>query len=61
MQSQVHHYGPPLSLRHLQQTLGPDVLAELKRLMHRDSQIDAQAIRAWREQNNIEPLGQQLP
>lgn len=61
VQSQVTNYGPPLTLKQMQQALPPDVLAELKRLMHRDSQIDAQAIRAWREQNGIPSPGQQQP
>lgn len=61
VESHVNNYGPPLTLRQLQGHLPPEMLAEMKRLLHRDSQIDAEAIRAWREQNGIEPLGQQLP
>jgi flavin reductase (DIM6/NTAB) family NADH-FMN oxidoreductase RutF len=61
VQSQVTNYGPPLTVKQLQQVLPPEVLSELKRLAHRDGQIDAQAIRAWREQNGIPSLGQQQP
>jgi len=61
VESKVTHYGPPLTLRQLQAHLSPDVLAEMKRLLQRDSQIDAQAIRGWREQHGIEALGQQIP
>jgi flavin reductase (DIM6/NTAB) family NADH-FMN oxidoreductase RutF len=60
VQSKVTNYGPPLTTRQLQQVLSADALAELKRLIHRDSQLDAQAIRTWREQNGISPLGQQI-
>ena len=59
VQSQVTHYGPPLTLKQLLERAPVDMLAELKRLVHQDSQIDAQAIRAWREQQGITPKGQQ--
>jgi flavin reductase (DIM6/NTAB) family NADH-FMN oxidoreductase RutF len=61
VQSQVNNYGPPVTAWQLQQVLPPEVLSELKRLVHSDGQIDAQAIRTWREQNDITPLGQQQP
>ncbi len=60
VQGNVTNYGPPLRLKQLQQILPPDVLAELKRLVHLDGQVDADAIRVWREENGIAPLGQQL-
>ncbi len=59
VQSQITHYGPPLTLKQLLERAPIDLLAELKRLVHQDSQIDAQAIRAWREQQGITPKGQQ--
>jgi flavin reductase (DIM6/NTAB) family NADH-FMN oxidoreductase RutF len=59
LQSQVTHYGPPLTLKQLLERAPADMLAELKRLIHRDSQIDALAIHAWREQQGITPRGQQ--
>jgi flavin reductase (DIM6/NTAB) family NADH-FMN oxidoreductase RutF len=60
VRSEVHDYGPPLTLKQVLERLSPEGLAELKRLVHRDSQIDAEAIRSWREQHGIEPLGQQV-
>jgi len=59
VQSQVNHSGPPLTLKQLLERAPVEMLAEMKRLIHRDSQIDAQAIRAWREQQGITPKGQQ--
>ena len=50
---------PPLTLKQLLERASLDMLAELKRLVHQDSQIDAQAIRAWREQQGITSRGQQ--
>jgi flavin reductase (DIM6/NTAB) family NADH-FMN oxidoreductase RutF len=61
VESQVTNYGPPMTIKQLQKHVAPEVIAEMKRLMHRDSQIDADAIRQWREQNQITPLGQQAP
>jgi flavin reductase (DIM6/NTAB) family NADH-FMN oxidoreductase RutF len=61
VEGKVTHFGAPLTARQLQAHLSPDVLAELKRLMHRDAHIDADAIRTWREANGVEPLGQQVP
>lgn len=61
VEGRVLNYGPPLTVRQMQEGLPSEVLAEMKRLVHHDSQVDAQAIEAWREQNGIEPLGQQLP
>ncbi len=52
-------YGPPLTLRQYLDRAPLEVLAEMKRLVHHDSQVDAQAIRAWRLQNGIVPKGQQ--
>jgi flavin reductase (DIM6/NTAB) family NADH-FMN oxidoreductase RutF len=60
VQSQVTNYAPPLTLKQLQNRLPPEVLSEMKRMMHRDGQRDNEAIRRWREQHGIEPLGQQL-
>jgi flavin reductase (DIM6/NTAB) family NADH-FMN oxidoreductase RutF len=60
VESEVNNYGPPLTIKQLQGSLAPEIMAEMKRLMHRDGQIDAEAIHAWREQNGIASLGQQL-
>jgi len=57
-QSAVTHYGPPLTLKRLLEGASPEMLAEMKRLVHHDSQIDAQAILAWREQQGIASRGQ---
>lgn len=59
VQSQVTNYGPPLTLKQVLEGASKETLAELKRLIHFDSQVDAQAIRAWRQQHGIEPGGQQ--
>lgn len=58
--SQVTHYGPPLTFRQLLQIAPSEMLGELKKQVHHDSQVDAQAIRIWRDQNGIEAKGQQL-
>ena len=58
--SNVTHYGAPLTLKQLMQIAPPEILGELKKQVHRDGQLDAQAIRIWREQHGIEPKGQQL-
>jgi len=48
MQSGVTHFAPPLTVQRLSK-LAPAVrLAELKRQLHRDGEIDAEAIRQWR-------------
>ncbi len=49
VQSQVTHFGPPLTLKRLLELAPPERLAELKRQMHVDSHHDAEAIRDWRE------------
>jgi flavin reductase (DIM6/NTAB) family NADH-FMN oxidoreductase RutF len=59
VQSQVTNFGPPMTAKQLQQHVAPDVISELKLLVHRDSLIDAKAIREWREQHGIPSLGQQ--
>jgi len=59
VQSQVTRYGPPLTIKQVLERATNETLAELKRLIHLDSQVDAQAIRAWRVQHGIEPKGQQ--
>ena len=58
--SQVTRYGPPLTFKQLLQIAPSEMLGELKKQVHRDSQLDAQAIRIWRDQTGIEPKGQQL-
>jgi flavin reductase (DIM6/NTAB) family NADH-FMN oxidoreductase RutF len=58
LESRVTNYGPPLTVKQLMQRLPTSTIGEMKRLMHRDSDVDAQAILAWREKNGIpsEPL-----
>jgi flavin reductase (DIM6/NTAB) family NADH-FMN oxidoreductase RutF len=50
VQSGVTHFAPPLTVQRLLKLAPPARLAELKRQLHRDSEIDAEAIRVWREQ-----------
>jgi flavin reductase (DIM6/NTAB) family NADH-FMN oxidoreductase RutF len=47
-QGGVTHFAPPLTSRRLMQAAPPARLAELKRQLHHDSEIDAEAIRQWR-------------
>ncbi len=48
VQSGVTHFTPPLTLQRLLNLAPPAQLAELKRQLHHDSAIDAEAIRQWR-------------
>lgn len=48
VQGGVTHFAPPLTSRRLMQLAPPARLAELKRQLHHDSEIDAVAIRQWR-------------
>jgi flavin reductase (DIM6/NTAB) family NADH-FMN oxidoreductase RutF len=48
VQGGVTHFAPPLTVRRLLELAPPARLAELKRQLHRDSEIDAEAIRRWR-------------
>lgn len=48
LESRVTNYGPPLTLKHLLQVLPSEQLSGLKRQLHQDSTIDAEAILAWR-------------
>jgi flavin reductase (DIM6/NTAB) family NADH-FMN oxidoreductase RutF len=48
VQGGVTHFAPPLTLQRLLQLAPPAQLAELKRQLHHDSEIDAEAIRQWR-------------
>src|SRR3954464_5573717 len=59
VQSQVTRYGPPLTLKQVLERCPVEALAEMKRLVPHDSQLDAEAIRAWRERQGIAPRGQQ--
>lgn len=61
VQSQVTNAGPPLTLKHLLAHASREMVAEMMRLMQHDSQVDAEAIRAWRGQRGIEPKGPQKP
>jgi flavin reductase (DIM6/NTAB) family NADH-FMN oxidoreductase RutF len=49
VQGGVTHFAPPLTMRRLLQLAPPAQLAELKRQLSHDSEIDAEAIRRWRE------------
>ena len=48
VQSGVTHFAPPLTVQRLLKLAPPARLAELKRQLHRDGEIDAEAIRQWR-------------
>lgn len=48
VQGGVTHFAPPLTVQRLLQLAPPARLAELKRQLHRDSELDAEAIRQWR-------------
>lgn len=50
VQSDVTAFSRPLTFQRMLQLAPPARLAELKRQLHRDSEIDAQAIRKWRSQ-----------
>jgi flavin reductase (DIM6/NTAB) family NADH-FMN oxidoreductase RutF len=54
VESQVTHHDPPLTLKQMLQRLPATQVAELKRLMHHDSSVDAQAIVHWRRQHGID-------
>jgi flavin reductase (DIM6/NTAB) family NADH-FMN oxidoreductase RutF len=56
VQGGVTHFAPPLTVRRLAQLAPPARLAELKRQMHHDSEVDAEAIRQWRAQASGKPL-----
>ena len=49
VQGNVTQFGPPLTLKQMLQQAPFDKLQELKRRLHDDSLIDAEAIRLWRE------------
>ena len=57
--SEVTRYGPPLTLKRFLEEAPQETAAELKRLVHRDCDIDAAAIAAWRRKHGITPRGQQ--
>lgn len=48
VESSVTNYAPPLTFQQLLRLAPPAQLAELKRQLHRDSELDAEAIRQWR-------------
>jgi flavin reductase (DIM6/NTAB) family NADH-FMN oxidoreductase RutF len=48
VQGGVTHFAPPLTFQRLLQLAPPAQLAELKRQLHHDSELDAEAIRRWR-------------
>jgi flavin reductase (DIM6/NTAB) family NADH-FMN oxidoreductase RutF len=54
VESRVTRYGPPLTLKQTLERLPAAQISELKRLMHHDSQVDAQAILEWRREHGIE-------
>lgn len=49
MVGKITHFAPALTLRRLAEIAPPYRLSEIKRQLHRDSQLDAEAIRIWRE------------
>lgn len=55
VQGGVTHFAPPLTVRRLAQLAPPARLAELKRQMHHDSEVDAEAIRQSRTRASGKP------
>lgn len=53
VQARVTNYAPPLTARRLLEVAPPQYLAEMKRQLVQDSQVDAEAIRSWRQRRNI--------
>src|SRR5262249_37972308 len=52
VQSGVTHFAPPLTVQGLLRRAAPARVAELKRQLHRDGEIDAEAIRRWRSRQS---------
>lgn len=50
--SNITCYGPPLTLQQLQQYYSAEIQSEMRQKYHQDAVIDAEAIRAWREEQN---------
>lgn len=50
VQSGVTAFSRPLTFQRLSQLASPAQFAELKRQLHRDSELDAEVIRQWRSQ-----------
>lgn len=48
VQAGVTHFAPPLTMRRLLHLAPPAQLAEMKRQLNHDSEIDAEEIRRWR-------------
>ncbi|HTU21457.1 MAG TPA: flavin reductase family protein [Gemmataceae bacterium] len=55
VQAGVTAFAPPLRFQRLLQMAPPARLTELKRQLHHDSEIDAEAIRQWRTRRKSEP------
>lgn len=55
VQGGVTHFAPPLTAKRLVQLASPAQLAELKRQLHHDSAIDAEAIQHWRAARTHRP------
>jgi flavin reductase (DIM6/NTAB) family NADH-FMN oxidoreductase RutF len=51
VQAGVTHFASPLTMRRLLQLAPPAQFAQMKRQLHNDSEIDAEAIRRWRLNN----------
>ncbi len=49
VESRVTHFAPPLTVRRLVELAPPERLAEMKHQLHHDRQIDAEALRTWRQ------------
>lgn len=58
VQSGVTAFSRPLTVQRLLQLAPPGQLAELKRQLHHDSEIDAEAIRQWRSQVRKDDQGE---
>lgn len=57
VEGRVTHFAPPLTSRRLLELAPPHYLTQLKRQLHHDSQIDAEAILAWRQATDGKDVG----
>jgi flavin reductase (DIM6/NTAB) family NADH-FMN oxidoreductase RutF len=59
VEARVNDFAPPLTTRRLMELAPTDRLSEMKRQRHYDSLQDAEAIRAWRKEQQGRPPGGQ--
>lgn len=51
--TEIERHDPPLTIKRLLQVAPPEKLAQMRDLRERDSQVDAAAILAWRQQSAL--------